>query len=164
MRIAATVGLSLDLPSVSRAERTEESSHVAAPGRGPRLGKILIMDDDRMVRETMRRQLAIFGYEVATAVHGEDAVSAYRQAREAGQPFDAVILDLMVADGWGGEQTLSELLKLDPAVKALACSGSLSGPVGDYERKGFCGVLSKPYAMGELRGVLEATLPAAVRS
>jgi len=140
--------------------QTEESAHIAAPGRGPRRGKILIMDDDRMVRETMRRQLAIFGYEVAATGHGEDAVSSYRQASEAGQPFDAVILDLLVSEGWGGEQTLSELLKLDPGVRALACSGSLSGPVGDYERKGFCGVLSKPYAMGELRGVLEAAFPA----
>ncbi len=118
------------------------------------------MDDDRMVLETMRRQLVIFGYEVVTSVHGEDAVNAFRQAREAGQSFDAVILDLKVPVGWGGEQTLLELLRLDPGVKVLACSGSLSGPVGDYERKGFCGVLNKPYAMGDLRGVLEAALPA----
>ena len=34
------------------------------------------MDDDRMVRDTMRRQLAICGYEVTAAAHGEDAVSA----------------------------------------------------------------------------------------
>ncbi len=161
MRIAATVGLSLEPRSGPGAERTEESAHVAAPGRGPRRGRILIMDDDRMVRETMCRQLAIFGYEVVAAVRGEDAVSAYRQARESGRPFDAVILDLMVPDGWGGEQTLSELLKLDPCVKALVCSGSLSGLVADYQRKGFCGVLSKPYAMGELRGVVEAAFPAA---
>jgi CheY-like chemotaxis protein len=114
----------------------------------------------QQVRETMRRQLAIFGYEVAATVHGEDALSAYRQAREAGQPFDAVILDLMVADGWGGEQTLSELLRLEPDVQALLCSGTLSGPVAEDRRKGFCGVLSKPYGMSELRGVLEAALPA----
>ena len=160
MRIAAAVGLSLEPRSGFGYERTEESAHIAAPGRGPRLGKILIMDDDRMVRETMRRQLAIFGYEVATAVHGEDAVSVYRQAREAGQPFDAVILDLMVANGWGGEQTMSELLKLDPDVKALVCSGSLSGPVADYKRKGFCGVLNKPFDMKELCGMVEAALQA----
>jgi len=160
VRIDVTVGLSLEPSSGPGAERTEESVHLAAPGRGPRRGRILIMDDDRMVLETMRRQLAIFGYEVATAAHGEDAVSAYRQAREAGQPFDAIILDLIVSNGWGGERTLSELLKLDPGVKALVCSGSLSGPVSDYERKGFCGVLSKPYAMRELRGVVEAALPA----
>ena len=94
------------------------------------------MDDERLVREIMRRQLAICGYEVTAAVHGEEAVNAYRQALEAGRPFDAVILDLLVAAGWGGERTLVELLRLDPGVKALVCSGSLSGPEAHYREEG----------------------------
>jgi len=116
------------------------------------------MDDDRMVRETMCRQLAICGYEVTAAVHGEDAVRAYRQAREDGRPFDAVILDLMVPSGWGGEQTLVELLRFDPGVKAMVCSGTLEGPKAHYEKKGFRGVLGKPYSLAELRGTVEAVL------
>lgn len=160
MRITATVGLSLDPGSNSGrgAGRSEESAHLAAPGRGPRRGRILIMDDDRLVRETMRRQLAICGYEVTAAEHGEEAVSAYRQAREEGRPFDVVILDLMVPTGWGGEQTLVELLKLDPGVKALVCSGTLEGPKAHYEKKGFRGVLGKPYSLADLRGEVETVL------
>jgi len=158
MRIAVTVGLNLEPRSGPRTEMTDESEQLAASGRGPRLGRILIMDDDRMVRETMHRQLAICGYEVAAAVHGEDAVSAYRQARDAGRPFDAVILDLMVDAGWGGEQTLAELRELDPGVKALVCSGSLEGPRAHYEKKGFCGILGKPYSLADLRGQVEAML------
>lgn len=160
MRIAATVGLSLETRSGSGVERTEESAHIAAPGRGPRRGKILIMDDHQMVRETMRRQLAICGYEVLAAAHGEEAVNAYRQAREEARPFDAVILDLMVDGGWGGEQTLAELMVLDPGVKALVCSGSMEGPKAHYEKKGFRGVLGKPYALADLRRELEAVLQA----
>lgn len=155
MQIEVTVGLDLEPRSGSRAEQTEESAHIATPGRGPRRGRILIMDDDHLVRETMRRQLAICGYEVTAAVHGEDAVSAYRQALDAGQPFDAVILDLMVPNGWGGEQTLAELLKLNPGVKALVCSGTLEGPKARYKKKGFHGVLAKPYSLVDLRGELE---------
>ena len=158
MRIAATVELNLEPNPGFRAEETEESAHQAAPGRGPRRGRILIMDDESHVREIMRRQLAIFGYEVADAVHGEEAVSVFRQALEARRPFDVVILDLMVDGGWGGERTLPELAKLDPGVKALVCSGSLSGPAAEYRRKGFCGVLSKPYGMKDLRGAVEAAI------
>jgi DNA-binding NtrC family response regulator len=158
MRIAATVELNLEPPSGSGAEKTEESAHLAASGRGPRRARILIMDDDRQMRELMHRQLAIFGYEVATAVHGEEAVSVFHRALETGRPFDAVLLDLQVAGGWGGERTLPELVRLDPGVKALVCSGSLSGPVSEYERKGFCGVLSKPYAIEDLRAAVEAAL------
>ena len=116
------------------------------------------MDDDRGVRETMHRQLAICGYEVAAAVHGQDAVSAYQQAREAGRPFDAVILDLRVDTGWGGEQTLVELLRLDPGVKALVCSGTLEGPKEHYQKQGFRGVIGKPYSLANLRGELETVL------
>jgi len=158
MQIEVTVGLDLELRSGYRAEQTEESAQIAAPGRGPRRGRILIMDDEKMVRETVRRQLVICGYDVAVAVHGEDAVSAYRQEREAGRPFDVVILDLKVADGWGGEQTLVELLRLDPGVKALVCSGTLAGPKTHYEKKGFCGVIGKPYSLADLRAQLEAVL------
>ena len=158
MQIAVTVGLNLEPRSGSRSEKTGESEQLAASGRGPRRGKVLIMDDDRMVRETMHRQLAICGYEVTAAVHGEDAVSAYRQARDAGLPFDAVILDLMVDAGWGGERTLVELQRLDPGVKALVCSGSLAGPRAHYEQQGFRGVLGKPYALADLRGQIEAVL------
>lgn len=160
MRVDESVGLRLQQCSGSGATGSGESAHPAAPGRGPRRGRILVMDDERQVREIMHRQLAICGYEVVAAADGREAVAAYRQAREAGQPFDAVILDLMVPDGWGGERTLSELRRLDPGVKALLCSGSLSGPREDYEKKGFSGVLGKPYALGALRTVVEAMLPA----
>lgn len=160
MRIAATVELNLEPSCNFRAQQTEESAHPAASGRGPRRGRILIMDDDRLVRDMMYRQLAICGYEVTAADRGEDAVKAYSGAREAGRPFDAVILDLLVTAGWGGERTLVELQRLDPGVKALICSGTLAGPREHYEKKGFRGVVGKPYTMAELRGELETLLSA----
>lgn len=160
MRIAATVGLNLEPRQTPRQEQNEESKLLAAPGRGPRRGKLLMMDDDRLVREMMHRQLAICGYEVTVTSRGEDAVSAYRRAREEGRPFDGVILYLMVGDGWGGERTLAELLSFDPGVKALVVSGSLDGPRTHYERKGFRGILGKPYSLEELRREVEAVLRA----
>jgi CheY-like chemotaxis protein len=163
VKIEGTVGINCDQSQPAPAAEYDEADQLAARGRGPRRGRILIMDDDRIVRETMRRQLVIFGFEVVAAANGQEALGAYRQAREAGQPFDAVILDLMVNGGWGGEETLPHLLKVDPGVKALVCSGSLSKPVAEYHREGFCGVLGKPYAMGELRAVVEAAVPAAGR-
>ena len=41
-------------------------------------------------------------------------------------------------------------------MKALVCSGTLAGPRGHYEKKGFRGVVGKPYTMAELRGELES--------
>lgn len=116
------------------------------------------MEDDLMVRATMRRQLAICGYEVTAVAHGEDAVSAYEQARDGGRPFAAVILDLKVAAGWGGEQALVELLRIDPGLRALVCSGTLEAPRAHYRNMGFRGVLGKPYSLADLRREVDAVL------
>lgn len=158
MYSAATVEWDQEELAGLRAEPADLSPYLVAPDSGLRRGRILIMDDDRMVRETMCLQLTMFGYEVTATVHGEDAVSAYRQARETGRHFAAVILDLMVDTGWGGERTLAELLQLDPRVKALVCSGTLEGPKNHYEKMGFRGVLGKPYSLVALRGEVEAVL------
>jgi two-component system, cell cycle sensor histidine kinase and response regulator CckA len=140
------------------APATSESALRAAPGRGPRRGRILIMDDNRLVRETLRRQLSVFGYEVEITAEGREAVAAYDQARGDGKPFDMVVLDLIVDGGWGGEQTLAELRKLDDGVKAMVCSGLLSRSVEAYARLGFGCVLAKPYTLSQLRQMLEVML------
>jgi DNA-binding NarL/FixJ family response regulator len=56
----------------------------------------------------------------------------------------------------GGEQTIRELLKIDPDVKAIVSSGYFNDPVmSDFEKYGFMGALSKPYEKKALKEVLE---------
>lgn len=152
--MTAGFGFALPYPAPGSAGE-EESSLRAAPGRGPRRGRILVMDDDRMMRDVMRRHLAVFGFEADLFAEGQEAVSAYARAREEGRPFDGVILDLAVDGGWGGERTLGELRALDPDVKAMVCSGSLEATDDQYRRQGFAAVLAKPYSLGEFRQKLE---------
>lgn len=153
--VRGNLELRLEQTSCSPGDRVGESLYPAAPARGPRRGRILIMDDDRMVRETMTRQLTVCGYEVVAAAEGRQAVTIYQGEKAAGRSFDAVILDLQVGNGWGGEQTLEELRRLDPGVKAMVCSGTLAGGTADYLRKGFRAVLGKPYSLGDLRALVE---------
>jgi len=98
---------------------SHEAALRAAPGRGPRLGRVLVMDENPMVRETMRRQLIVLGYEVALAADSRDAVAACERACQEGRPFAVVILGVLVDGGWGGAQTLDELKKFAPGSKAL---------------------------------------------
>jgi len=153
-----TIGPTLTTCSSGGAPGAGESSLRAAPGRGPRLGRVLVMDDEQLMREMLRRHLAVFGYETEAFADGRAAVDAYARAREEGRLFDAVILDWFVNGGWGGERTMAELLALDPGVKVMVCSGSLSGPDEGYLRQGFRAVLGKPYTLGELRLKLESML------
>jgi PAS domain S-box-containing protein len=114
-------------------------------------GKVLLMDDNDMVRSMAAEMLAFMGYAVVTARDGLEAADVFRKAKEAGEPFDAVILDLTIPGGSGGVETLAKLREMDPAVKAIASSGYSNDPVmARFAEYGFQGVLAKPY---EIRGL-----------
>ncbi|MBM4321238.1 MAG: response regulator, partial [Deltaproteobacteria bacterium] len=118
-------------------------------------GKILLMDDEQMVREVAGDMLANLGYTVTCAVDGAEAVKKYRAAQAAGQPFDAVILDLTVPGGLGARQTIQLLFHLDAEVKGIVASGYSTDPVLDgYREHGFVGVIAKPFDLVELSTVL----------
>jgi len=114
-------------------------------------GKILVMDDEEIIRKVAAKMLNHVGYEVVLAEDGNRAVELYRQAVEAGQPFDAVILDLTVPGGLGGRETLARLREIHPGLKAVVSSGYSNDPVmSEFEKYGFAGVIAKPYKVGEL--------------
>ena len=65
---------------------------------------------------------------------------------DSGELFDAVILDLTVLGGIGGEQTLKELLNIDPHVRAVVSSGYANDPImADCKKYGFQDAIPKPY-------------------
>ncbi len=82
-------------------------------------GKILIMDDEEDIRESLSQILTHFGYEAQFAEDGAAAIKLYKQAQKSGQPFDAVIMDLTVPGGIGGKEAIRKLLEIDPEVKAI---------------------------------------------
>ena len=122
-------------------------------------GKILIMDDDEIFCNFIRRTLVRLGYEVEIAGDGSDAIEIYRKARESGYPFDAVIVDLVIQGGMGGEEAIKQLLLIDPDTNAILSSGhSLDPHMTNYKEYGFKGALSKPYSIEELTHVLNYAL------
>ena len=123
-------------------------------------GKILIMDDQEPILKMVGRMLEKMGYELQFAKDGSEAIEKYKEAFSGKKPFDLVILDLTVPGGMGGAETISELLKINPKVKAVVSSGYSNDPVmsnfGDY---GFCGVVPKPYTKDQLAEVLNQFFP-----
>lgn len=108
-------------------------------------GKVLVMDDEERLREIMGTMLKYLGYQADFAVDGEDAIAKYEAARASTQPHDAVLLDLTVPGGLGGVETIRELLKIDPEIKALVCSGYHDEAVlSRYTEYGFKGAVPKP--------------------
>jgi len=121
--------------------------------------RVLLMDDDEMIRETAGQMLDDMGYEVGLARAGSEAIKLYEDAMQAGNPFDAVILDLTVPGGLGGKETIIALIETDPAVKAIQSSGSYNNPVfRNFREYGFSALLPKPYKMEDLRETLQKVL------
>jgi signal transduction histidine kinase/CheY-like chemotaxis protein len=133
-------------------EREDEAERDSQDLQGTR---ILIMDDDEAVREVVAAMLESLGCTVTGASDGEEALRAHVWARTAGQPFDAVILDLTVPGGMGGEETLRHLLRVDPGVRAVVASGYTNASVmSEYRERGFRGALHKPFRTEEVAEVL----------
>ena len=120
--------------------------------------KILVMDDDVMVRKVVGKLLTSFGVFVEYAGHGESAKHFLRDAIKMNCPFDMVILDILISGGLGAEEIISELLKLDPNLKAVVSSGYENHPVMEkYKEYGFIAALNKPFNRTELSAVLNKT-------
>ena len=122
-------------------------------------GRILVMDDEDFIRELVSAMLPKMGYEVAVALDGQAAVEIYKEALEAGNPFDAVVLDLTVPGGMGGKEAVRQLRALDPNVRAIVSSGYSNDPVmANHARYGFCGAVKKPYLIQDMSQLLNAVI------
>ena len=114
-------------------------------------GRILVMDDEELLRDTTVAMLQTLGYQAVPARDGAEAVALYQVAAGGPAPFTGVILDLTVPGGMGGREAMAQLRSFDPQVRALVSSGySESAVMSDYARAGFRGVLRKPYSLQQM--------------
>jgi PAS domain S-box-containing protein len=118
-------------------------------------GRVLVMDDEELVRDVLGAMLSALGYEPVLTADGAAAVKEYEAAIKSGRRYDLVVLDLTVRAGMGGKDAVQQLRALDPRINALVSSGYSNDPVlSDYKRFGFSGVVSKPYRIEELSEAL----------
>jgi len=137
--------------SLTTREKTEKVKVTPHGGQG----KILIMDDQEAILKMIGRMLNRMGYEAVFAMDGAQTIDLYRKTYQSGNPFDLVILDLTIPGGMGGAETIPELLKINPNVKAVVSSGYSNDPImANYKEYGFCGVVPKPYTTSQLADLL----------
>jgi CheY-like chemotaxis protein/anti-sigma regulatory factor (Ser/Thr protein kinase) len=114
-------------------------------------GKVLIMDDEELVRDSLGRMIESIGYSTEFASDGKEAVEIYRKTKAESRPFDVVIMDMTIPGGMGGKEAIQELRVIDPNVKAIVSSGYSYDPImANFKDYGFKAVLSKPY-----KGIME---------
>ena len=112
--------------------------------------KILIMDDEDIVRETLKDMLEIMGCKVDEAENGDKVIEKVKIDH-----YDIIFLDLTVPGGKGGVETVKEILKIDPEAKVIACSGySFEDTIPNYKDLGFKTFLKKPFTFMEVKNLL----------
>ncbi|MFC2072191.1 PAS domain S-box protein [Chloroflexota bacterium] len=114
-------------------------------------GRILVMDDEEIVQQFLLSGLTGIGYEVVLTKDGVEAIESYVKAKESGQPFAAVIMDLTIPGGMGGKEAIKKLLEVDPDARVIVSSGYATDPImANFEEYGFSGVITKPYIIEKL--------------
>jgi nitrogen-specific signal transduction histidine kinase/CheY-like chemotaxis protein len=129
------------------------AAEVASPTPGTR--RILIMDDEEVVREMISAMLQHHGYDTVQAADGEEALRYFDENVRNGTPFAAVILDLTVRGGMGGRETIAEIRKMDPHVPAFVASGYADDAIVSRPREfGFTDSIAKPFSRKSLVEIL----------
>ncbi len=113
--------------------------------------RILVLEDDPLVRSLIVRNLTSNGFDVAESAEGSETVRMYQESMTQGRAFDLVILDLSIPNGMGGVRAMEKLRALDPEVFAIVSSGYSDDPVmANPASYGFAAVLPKPYEPADM--------------
>lgn len=119
--------------------------------------KILIVDDEDMIREVSTAMLDELGFETLAAASGEDALALFSEHRDS---IGIVLLD-QVMPGMDGVTVIKELRSIRPDIKVLLASGFSQQEVSErFKGLGLNGYLPKPYTLKDLTSVLTRVLKA----
>ncbi len=117
--------------------------------------KILVMDDEDMVGEIACQMLEYLGFDAVRVVDGADAVREYKKNLDDGHAFAAVIMDLTIPGGMGGQEAVREILNIDQEAKVFVSSGYSTDPIMvNYQEYGFKGGIAKPFDLAAMQKML----------
>jgi PAS domain S-box-containing protein len=118
-------------------------------------GMILVVDDEKMIRDFAKKTLEKAGYTVLVAENGQVALEFFREHEDE---IKLVLLD-MTMPVMGGEETYRELRQLDSNVKTILSSGfNEQDATSRFVGKGVAGFIQKPYRVADLIGIVQQTI------
>jgi CheY-like chemotaxis protein len=116
---------------------------------------ILVVEDDRLVRDYVLAQLHSLGYATLDAANAAEALGIV----EAGHPFDLLFTDVIMPGTMNGRQLATEIQRGRPGLKVLFTSGYTENAIIHHGRLDTgVALLAKPYRKSELAGMIRKAL------
>ena len=144
------------LPASLKRVASIEKSQTKFPSGS---GRVLIMDDEKLIHDSVGGALEIMGYEVGHVYDGQAALQAYQAAMDQWNGYDIVIMDLTIPGAMGGRETIGKLRKIDSQARVLVASGYANDPVmANYAACGFSGRVVKPVVVAVLDETIKKIL------
>ena len=139
-------------PSCPKAAPAPAATPVVAAGR-----RVVLVEDDDLVRGQLLRHLAALGCEVSAHANGLDALDALAD----GDRVDLLMTDINMPGGLNGRQLADHARLLDPGLRILFTSGHTDDPVLRAVRHDpRAGFIAKPYRRADLARKLAELAPA----
>jgi CheY-like chemotaxis protein len=122
------------------------------------MSRILLIDDDALLRDALHQLLALDGHHVSEAADGTDGLALVR----GGLQLDLVITDMLMP-AMDGAQVIVELKRLRPGLPVVAISGGRRAlsPQFNLDSAGLAGAaqsLAKPFGRAALQSAVRAAL------
>src|SRR5271157_1405411 len=122
-------------------------------------GRILILDDEEIIRQSVGKMLNILGYSVECKRDGKETLAFLTEEIRAGRSFAAILLDLTIPGGMGGRAVALEIQKLNIKIPLFVTSGYSNDPVmSSPNNYGFTDSICKPFTIDEFAAMLNRHL------
>jgi CheY-like chemotaxis protein len=122
-------------------------------------GSILVLDDNPDIIQTLTNLCKKLGLDIDSCSNGIECIKMYKNSLEQNKKYNLIIADLTIPGGMGGLDTIQQLIRIDPKIKAILSSGYLQ-ELTELKIKTQIPIeiLTKPYSLEELYKKLKKML------
>ena len=118
-------------------------------------GRILVVDDEEVIRQSIQVILETLHYEVIVAENGLEAIEIFEKEHK---DIDLILLDMIMPE-MDGCETFRRAREIQPECKIVVCSGFSKGEdIRQLEKEGLTGFISKPFRKAELSRVIATAM------
>lgn len=139
------------LPAILSVDKKVNDKNLNSPASTPQKLKIMVMDDEEIIRNISEAQLTHLGHEVVLVADGQEAIERYSELRNSGSAVDLIIMDLTIPGGMGGQEAVKSILELNSTAKVIVSSGYSNDPImANYKDYGFAAAVTKPFDLNTI--------------